>query len=105
MINYRLVYKILGALLFLESLFMLPCLGLAAWYGEDDVPAFLISILLTQLVAYILRYRGHDADNTLSRKDSFLVVTFSWTLFSLFGALPFLVGGYITNFTNAYSAI
>ncbi|MBR4268201.1 MAG: TrkH family potassium uptake protein [Prevotella sp.] len=102
MINYRLIYKILGALLFLESLFMFPCLGLAAWYGEDDVPAFLISILLTQFVAYILRYKGHGADNTLSRKDSFLVVTLAWTVFSLFGTLPFLVGGYITNFTNAY---
>ena len=36
MINLKLIYKILGALLFLESLFMLLCLGIAFIYGEDD---------------------------------------------------------------------
>ena len=102
MINLKLIYKILGALLFLESLFMLLCLGIAFVYGEDDIISFLISILVTQMVAYILRYMGRNADNNMSRKDSFLVVTLSWTVFSLFGTLPFIVGGYITNFTNAY---
>ena len=101
-INLKLIYKILGSLIFLESLFMILCLAIAFWYGEDDIPAFLVSILVTQLTAYILRYKGHTADNTMSRKDSFLVITLVWSVFSLFGALPFLIGGYITNFTNAY---
>lgn len=102
MINLRLIYKILGSLLFLESLFMLLCLGIALIYGEDDAPPFGISILTTQMAAYILKYMGRKADNNMSRKDSFLIITLSWTVFSLFGTLPFITGGYITNFTNAY---
>lgn len=102
MINLKLIYKILGALLFLESLFMLLCLGIAFIYGEDDIISFLISILVTQMTAYILRYMGRGANNNMSRKDSFLVVTLSWSIFSLFGTLPFIIGGYIPNFTNAY---
>ena len=102
MINLKLIYKILGSLLFLESLFMILCLGISIWYHEDDIFAFLISILVTQLAAYILKYMGYRADSTMSRKDSFLVVTLTWSIFSLFGTLPFLIGGYITNFTNAY---
>ncbi|MBQ0073905.1 MAG: TrkH family potassium uptake protein [Prevotella sp.] len=102
MLNLKLLSKILGSLLFLESLFMLVCLGIALLYGEDDVPAFLISILTTQLAAYILRYTGRNANNNMSRKDSFLVVTLTWVVFSLFGTLPYIVGGYIPNFTNAY---
>ena len=102
MINLRLIYKILGSLLFLESLFMLLCLGIALIYGEDDAQPFVISILTTQMAAYILKYMGRKADNNMSRKDSFLIITLSWTVFSLFGTLPFITGGYITNFTNAY---
>lgn len=102
MINARLIYKILGSLLFLESLFMLLCLGIALIYGEDDALPFVISILTTQMAAYILKYMGRKADNNMSRKDSFLIITLSWTVFSLFGTLPFITGGYITNFTNAY---
>jgi len=102
MLNLKLIYKILGSLLFLESLFMLLCLLIAFWYNEDDIFSFLISILTTQMFAYILRYMGHKADNNMSRKDSFLVVTLAWSVYSLFGTLPFIIGGYIPNFTNAY---
>ena len=102
MINFKLIYKILGSLLFLESLFMLICLVISLAYQEDDVFAFIISILVTQMGAYILRYMGHNANNNMSRKDSFLVVTLTWAVYSLFGTLPYMVGGFITDFTNAY---
>lgn len=102
MINVRLIYKILGSLLFLESLFMVLCLCVALFYHEDDVFAFIISILSTQLAAYVLRFLGRDAVNSMGRRDAFLVVTLTWCVYSLFGTLPFITGGYITNFTNAY---
>lgn len=102
MINKLLIYKITGALLFLESLFMIVCLCVAYTYQEDDVFAFLLSILFTQAAAYIMRYMGRDASNELTRRDAFLVVTLTWVIFSLFGTLPYIIGGYITNFTNAY---
>lgn len=92
----------MGSLLFLESLFMLLCLGVALWYGGDDVLPFLISILTTQGCGFLLRWFGRDADNSMSRRDSFLVVTLVWSLFSLFGTLPFAVGGYTTSFTDAF---
>lgn len=102
MLNVKLIYKIIGALLFLESLFMFICLVIALCYHEDDVFAFLVSILITQMAAYVLRYLGRDANNSMSRRDSFMVVTLTWSIFSLFGTLPYMVGGYITDFTNAY---
>lgn len=100
--NFNLTYKILGSLLFLESVFMIMCLGVSLIYQEDDTFAFILSILITQMFGFAFRYLGREASNTMSRRDSFLVVTLAWTLFSLFGTLPFLIGGYITNFTNAF---
>lgn len=92
----------MGSLLFLESLFMILCLGIAVVYHEDDVFAFGISVLLTQMAGFVLRYIGRDSDNLMGRRDSYLVVTLAWSLFSLFGTLPYMVGGYISDFTNAY---
>ncbi len=102
MINKKIIYKILGSLLFLESIFMVLCLGVAVIYQEDDILSFIISIFLTVIAAFVLRYNGRNAYNNLSRRDAFLVVTLSWTVFSLFGTLPYIIGGYITDFTNAF---
>ncbi len=100
--NFKLIYKIMGSLLFLEATLMAVCLGMAFYFGEDDIFTFSSSILVTILAGIILRYLGRDADNNLSRRDSYLVVSLVWIIFSLFGTLPFLWGGYIKSFTDAF---
>lgn len=102
MINFKIIYKILGSLLFLEAFMMLTCLGIALYYGEEDTFAFLVSIVVTILCGILLGYKGRNAENIMSRRDSYLVVTLTWTLFSLFGTIPFLVGGYLNSFTDAF---
>lgn len=92
----------MGSLLLLEAVFMLLCLCIAIGYKEDDVAPFAISILITSSVALLLKYLGRNAGNSLSRRDAFMVVTLSWTIFSLFGSLPYIIGGYIHDFTNAF---
>lgn len=102
MINFKIIYKILGSLLFIEAAMMFWCLLMALYFGEDDMLAFTISIVVTLFAGFILRYLGISAENRLSRRDSFLVVTLVWVIFSLFGTLPFLLGGYLHSFTDAY---
>ena len=102
MINLKLISKILGSLLFLEAGLMLMCLLMASYFKEDDVMAFRISVIVTLLFGVVLKYAGGHADNALGRRDAYLVVTLSWTVFSLFGTLPFLISGYITGFTDAF---
>ena len=100
MINFKIIYKILGSLLFLEAFMMLTCLGIALYYGEEDIFAFLVSIVVTLLAGFILGYKGRNAENIMSRRDSYLIVTLTWTVFSLFGTIPFLVGGYLSSFMS-----
>lgn len=102
MINLKLIYKIIGSLLFIEAALMAMCLIMAIAWGESDIKAFSISIAVTLVCALLLRYLGRKSDNMLSRRDAYLVVTLSWVLFSLFGTLPFMTGGYIKSFTDAY---
>ena len=102
MINTKIIYKILGSLLFIEVALMTGGLVMALVHKEDDVPAFIISVVITLMAGIVLRYKGHDADNNLSRRDAYLVVTLAWIVFSLFGTMPYMVGGYIDNFTDAF---
>ena len=102
MINKKLIYKILGSLLFLESTMVLLCLIIAIYYREDDTFAFAFSAVITFLGGIVMRQLGVGADNSLSRRDAYLVVTLAWIVFPLFGTLPFLVSGYIHNFTDAF---
>lgn len=102
MLNYRLINKILGSLLFIEASLMMWSLIVALIYDEDDIFSFVVSIIITIFFGFIFRYYGRNADNRLSRRDSFLVVTLAWVLFSFFGAIPFVTGGYINSFADAY---
>ncbi|MBP3510832.1 MAG: TrkH family potassium uptake protein [Prevotella sp.] len=102
MVNFRTVSKIIGQLLFLESAFMLCCVAMSLYYREDDIIAFLISMLATMGAGFIFKYFSAGASNNMSRRDAYLVVTATWVVFSFFGMLPFVVGGYITNISDAY---
>ena len=102
MINFKIIYKIMGSLLFLEALLMGACLVMATIYEEDDIPAFIASILVTTFIGFIFKHLGRNSENKLSRRDSFLLVTLVWVVFSLFATLPFLFGGYLNTFTDAY---
>ena len=102
MINFKIIYKIIGTLLFIEAAMMMWCLGLSIYLHEKDMLAFLISIAVTVLGGMGFRRLGRGDDRTLGRREAYLLVTLTWIIFSLFGSLPFMLSGTITNFTDAY---
>ncbi|MBO5250931.1 MAG: TrkH family potassium uptake protein [Bacteroidaceae bacterium] len=102
MINWKMIAKIMGFLLFIEAGFLTLCTVLSAFYQEPDLPAFIISTLITAVIGIPLTYVGKKAERKLSRRDGYVVVTFAWIIFSLFGMLPYYISGYIPNITNAF---
>ena len=102
MINFKLVYKVMGSLLFIEAIMLLACLAVSVCYREDDVLAFLATIALTVLAAIGLKYKGYQAENSMGRREAYLLVTVIWVVFSAIGALPFVVSGYLTSYTDAF---
>ena len=102
MLNFKLIYKILGQLLFLEALLMSLCLAMALFYREDDAMAFAISIAIIVGSGFMLKYKGRMAENSMNRRDAYLLVTLTWALFSFFGAFPFTISGYISDYTDAF---
>jgi trk system potassium uptake protein TrkH len=102
MVNFRIISKIIGSLLFIEAFFMSWCTIMAIFFHEDDQMAFLMSMLVTFGCGFVFLFFGRNAENALSRRDAYLLVTSVWVIFSLFGMLPFLIHGSITNLTDAY---
>lgn len=107
LINYKLILKIFGALLLGEALLMMVPLLVTIFHVDDrndnaDLLGFIFGILITVIVALLCRYYGQPEKESMMRKESFLVVTFTWIIFSVFGSLPFLMSGLLPNFTDAY---
>ena len=102
MVNLRIISKIIGSLLFIEAFFMSWCAIMAFSFNEDDQMAFLLSMLLTFGCGALFMLMGRNAENSLSRRDAYLLVTAVWIVFSIFGMFPFLIHGSITNLTDAF---
>ena len=102
MLNNRLIFKILGTLLWVEAAFMSLGLVLAICHMESDIMPFAVTVAITLAVGTGLRLLGRHASSALSRRDAYLLVSVVWIAFAAFGMLPFLLGGYIHNVTDAF---
>lgn len=102
MVNWKLIFKIIGSLLFIEAFFMGCCMVMAWGFNESDMFAFVISTMITFGGAFACRYLGTSSDNMMSRRDAYVVVTLCWVVFSFFGMFPFLLHGSVSSVTDAY---
>ncbi len=100
--NFRLVAKMIGSLLFIESFLLLSMSLIPLIYQENDMRYFLISGGITFGFATLLFLLGLNAKPLLGKREGSVIVTFTWVLFSLFGMLPFWLSGSIPSVTDAF---
>lgn len=98
--NYGIVLRVLGNILLVESLFMMPSLLISLYMKEEDTIAFIISIIITTLVGFILSRHKKDRD-TINAKEGLAIVSLGWVLMSLLGALPLYLSGSIPTYIDA----
>lgn len=102
MINTKMIARIMSSLFFIETGFLFLCSLLAIYYNEPDIPAFLISTAITAGAGGIVSLFAKNAEKKLNRRDGYVVVSFAWIFFSLFGMLPFYLSGYVPSITDAF---
>ena len=91
---------IVGWILIFEALFMiLPCI-VALIYKEASGFSFLITIFLC-LCAGGPFVRKPPKNKIFYTREGFVTVALSWIVLSCFGALPFIISGYIPNPVDA----
>ena len=75
---------------------------LFSFYKENDLQSFLVSSAITTSISILLLSIGKDAVKSLNRRDGYVIVSVAWVTFSLFGMLPYYIGGYIPSVTDAF---
>ncbi|MCD8194399.1 MAG: TrkH family potassium uptake protein, partial [Tannerellaceae bacterium] len=103
MLNIRFIFKMLGMMFVIETLFMLVASVVALVYRGDDLIPLLLSsgiLFVVGVVFYLIGYRANEYN--AGRREGMLIVSFTWVCLSLLGMLPFLIGGYIDNVTDAF---
>lgn len=102
MINQKIIFRILGFLLYIEALMLLFCSAFGFYYHEDDNVAFTIAGGISILVGGLFSCLGRKAEKRFSRRDGYIIVSTSWIVFSLVGMLPYIISGYIPSVTDAF---
>ena len=100
--NTRMVFRTMGALLLIESVFMALALGVSLWYGEADSGVFLLSTIITLLAGVIGLLVGRRAESRMGEREGYVIVAMVWVVFSAFGLLPYYLSGQVPSLTDAW---
>lgn len=114
-INKFAIFKVLGVLLIIEGLFLLFCLIPSAYYSNNlasnlslldpqhDFLPLLLSGLFTSTLGLALFLLNRRLDqNSIGKREGYIIVSLAWVLISLFGSLPYLLSGVATSFVDAF---
>jgi trk system potassium uptake protein TrkH len=100
--NLRLVLKVMGSLVLIESIILLLMALVPIIFSENDSRYFLLSALISGVFAAFSLLIGRKALPTIGKREGSVIVTFTWIIFSFFGLLPFWLSGSISSFTDAF---
>ena len=101
MVNWKLIAKVMGFLLFIEAGLMMLCQFVCWLYGEG-IKAFTPPIAAALLLGIIGVILGRKAGKKMGRKDGYIVVSTVWVLFTLIGMFPFLLDGHVPDVASAF---
>lgn len=101
--NTRLVFYIVSMNISIIGLSMLFPAFWAIYYKTPDLAGILLSSLITTIFGIILFYLlKSKEEHEIRYKEGFAIVTFTWIFAGIFGSLPFLLTGSLTNFADAF---
>lgn len=99
--NYRRILYLLGLVLLLIGAFLLlPCL-VALIYAEAEGWYILLTLGICIALGLALYALKPKKSGVMHARDGFVMVSLSWILISLVGALPFYLSGSIPSFLDA----
>lgn len=100
--NRQMIRYTLGKMLMLEGFLLgLPCLTGIIYQEYHQALIFAIVALICGLLGFALSTR-HPAKTKIYAREGFVIVALSWTVLSLFGALPFYISQEIPSYIDAF---
>lgn len=100
--NYKMMGRLIGQILFVEGIFMIPALLISVFNREEQpVKGFLTALAITFIVAAALYLFGQKSAKGFFAREGLACVGISWILMSLMGCLPFYFSREIPHFIDA----
>jgi len=100
--NLKLILKIQGSLMLVESIFLLSAFVVSLFYSESEGIYFLYAAGIGLILGLTGILAGRKANPVIGKREGSVIVTLTWLLFSLLGMLPFLFSGSITSIPDAF---
>ena len=100
--NYKMVRYTLGIILLFEALFLVAPILTALYFGEQKslIASGITALICIVIAAPFVIKKPKNTD--LYAKEGFVIVSLSWVILSVFGALPFVISGAIPSFIDAF---
>ena len=99
--NYRMITYILGWILIFEAIFMTVPAITAVCYRESAIVWFAVTAAICLAIGLLLTKIKKPQDKKLYSRDGYVIVSLSWIVLSVFGALPFFLSGEIPSYIDA----
>lgn len=92
----------MGLLLLIEGFFLGISSVVSLYYGQSDFFALIITTGICIVTGILLRLAAGNAEKYINKREGYIIVSLVWVVFSLFGALPFVISGAIPSYTDAF---
>lgn len=102
-VNFNSVIRMISVLLLVLGVSMIPSASVALIYQEMIAfKAFIFTIIPCFIMGAVLMKQFHPSHIKLKARDGFLIVTLSWLIASLIGAVPLTASGAIPSYIDAF---
>ena len=100
--NRKMVFFTVGHIALAEAALMLLPAIVALIYLEKSGFSFLISAALALCIGLLFVIFSKPDDRLIYAKEGFAIVAYAWLLLSAIGAVPFVIGGAIPSYVDAF---
>jgi len=100
-LHLRAVLRILGLIVLVETLFLCVPLIVSLMGVDGHTTAFAAALCIGATTGGALWYANRD-QQTIRRRDIYLIVVFAWLFVSLIGAMPYVLSGTMPSYIDAF---
>ncbi|MCZ7602316.1 MAG: TrkH family potassium uptake protein [Melioribacteraceae bacterium] len=102
MLNIKIILNFIGFVLILNGLFMMLGIPFSIYYGANDILILIACGLGTSFIGLMLVLATRDHKKEIYKRDGYIMVSLTWIMMALFGAIPFVVHGAIPSYTDSF---
>lgn len=102
--NFKMVFNVVGKMLMLlAALLILPTIVSLIYDEQLRVTiSFFSTVIVCFLLSVIMHYLTKDVtERDFYKREGYVIVTLTWVIFSLLGALPFYLSGEIPHYIDS----